>query len=58
LLYPPNLALTDAAKKRLEAIQEFSQLGSGYQLAMLDMEIRGLEDHGFALGFAPCQVPD
>jgi len=44
LLYPPNLELTDMAKKRLDAIQEFSRLGSGYQLAMRDMEIRGLGD--------------
>jgi transcription-repair coupling factor (superfamily II helicase) len=44
LLYPPNLELTDSAKRRLHAIQEFSQLGSGYQLAMRDMEIRGLGD--------------
>jgi hypothetical protein len=44
LLYPPNLELTYAAKKRLDAIQEFSQLGSGYQQAMRDMEIRGLGD--------------
>jgi transcription-repair coupling factor (superfamily II helicase) len=44
LLYPPNLELTDSAKRRLDAIQEFSQLGSGYQLAMRDMEIRGLGD--------------
>ncbi|MEO0886741.1 MAG: TRCF domain-containing protein, partial [Cyanobacteria bacterium J06648_10] len=30
------------ARKRLRAIQEFTQLGSGYQLAMRDMEIRGI----------------
>jgi len=34
--------LTDAARQRLRAIQEFTQLGSGYQLAMRDMEIRGV----------------
>jgi transcription-repair coupling factor (superfamily II helicase) len=34
--------LSDEARKRLRAIQEFSQLGSGYQLAMRDMEIRGV----------------
>ncbi|WP_199249902.1 transcription-repair coupling factor [[Phormidium] sp. ETS-05] len=34
--------LTDAARARLRAIQEFTQLGSGYQLAMRDMEIRGV----------------
>lgn len=41
LLYPQHKKLTDAAKKRLRALQEFTQLGSGYQLAMRDMEIRG-----------------
>ena len=35
-------SLTEAAVKRLRAIQEFTQLGSGYQLAMRDMEIRGV----------------
>jgi RecG-like helicase len=33
--------LTDNAKKRLEAIQEFSDLGSGFRLAMRDLEIKG-----------------
>lgn len=42
LLYPQLKALTDVAKKRLRALQEFTQLGSGYQLAMRDMEIRGV----------------
>ena len=42
LLYPRNRKLTDKARKRLRAIQEFTQLGSGYQLAMRDMEIRGV----------------
>ncbi len=37
-------ALSDDARKRLRAIQEFTQLGSGYQLAMRDMEIRGVGD--------------
>ncbi|MGB6168233.1 MAG: TRCF domain-containing protein, partial [Geitlerinemataceae cyanobacterium] len=32
----------EVAQKRLRALQEFSQLGSGYQLAMRDMEIRGV----------------
>ena len=35
-------SLTPAARSRLRAIQEFVQLGSGYQLAMRDMEIRGV----------------
>ena len=34
--------LSDTARQRLRAIQEFAQLGSGYQLAMRDMEIRGV----------------
>lgn len=42
LLYPKQSSLTDKARKRLRAIQEFTQLGSGYQLAMRDMEIRGV----------------
>jgi transcription-repair coupling factor (superfamily II helicase) len=42
LLYPSGMALSDQARQRLRAIQEFTQLGSGYQLAMRDMEIRGV----------------
>lgn len=42
LFYPKQLRLQDAARQRLRAIQEFTQLGSGYQLAMRDMEIRGV----------------
>ncbi|WP_330204206.1 transcription-repair coupling factor [Cyanobacterium sp. Dongsha4] len=42
LLYPNDEILSDIAKKRLRALQEFSQLGSGYHLAMRDMEIRGV----------------
>jgi len=42
LLYPRHRQLTDAARKRLRALQELTQLGSGYQLAMRDMEIRGV----------------
>lgn len=41
-LFYPKQSLTDKARKRLRAIQEFTQLGSGYQLAMRDMEIRGV----------------
>ncbi len=48
LFYPTTasggIALTDDAQKRLRAIQEFTQLGSGYQLAMRDLEIRGAGD--------------
>ncbi len=42
LLYPSKGELTETARKRLRALQEFSQLGSGYQLATRDMEIRGV----------------
>jgi len=42
LFYPGDASLSEAARKRLRAIQEFAQLGSGYQLAMRDMEIRGV----------------
>ena len=42
LFYPKQRSLSEAARKRLRAIQEFTQLGSGYQLAMRDMEIRGV----------------
>lgn len=51
-LYPSNEVLTETAKNRLEAIKEFSTLGSGYQIAIRDMEIRGVgnllgqEQHG------------
>ena len=41
LLTPPPEALTAQAKKRLEAIQHMEQLGSGFYLAMHDLEIRG-----------------
>lgn len=41
LLYPKNMILKEEAQKRLHAIREFSQLGSGYRIAMKDLEIRG-----------------
>lgn len=44
LFYPQQSRLTDEARMRLRAIQEFAQLGSGYQLAMRDLEIRGAGD--------------
>jgi transcription-repair coupling factor (superfamily II helicase) len=47
LLIPPEEALGAQAKKRLEAIQSMEQLGSGFYLAMHDLEIRGA---GEALG--------
>ena len=42
LFYPRNEKLNDSSRQRLKAIQEFSELGSGFQLAMRDMEIRGV----------------
>ncbi|MGE5815611.1 MAG: TRCF domain-containing protein, partial [Acidobacteriota bacterium] len=41
LLIPPEEALSPVAKKRLAAIREFSDLGSGFRIAALDLEIRG-----------------
>lgn len=42
LFYPKESTLSEQARQRLKAIQEFTQLGSGYQLATRDMEIRGV----------------
>jgi transcription-repair coupling factor (superfamily II helicase) len=41
LLIPPEEALSPVARKRLTAIKEFSELGSGFRVAALDLEIRG-----------------
>jgi transcription-repair coupling factor (superfamily II helicase) len=41
LLIPGDLLLSDVARQRIEAIEEFSELGSGLQLAGRDLEIRG-----------------
>jgi transcription-repair coupling factor (superfamily II helicase) len=41
LLVPPEDNLSAVAKKRLAAIREFSDLGSGFRVAALDLEIRG-----------------
>jgi transcription-repair coupling factor (superfamily II helicase) len=41
LLIPPEDSLSAVAKKRLAAIREFSDLGSGFRVAALDLEIRG-----------------
>ncbi|MGH9386415.1 MAG: transcription-repair coupling factor [Vicinamibacterales bacterium] len=41
LLIPPEEALSPVARKRLSAIREFSELGSGFRVAALDLEIRG-----------------
>ncbi|MEN9243666.1 MAG: transcription-repair coupling factor [Gloeomargarita sp. DG02_5_bins_242] len=44
LTYPSPELLSDEAKARLRAIQEFAHLGSGYQLALRDLDIRGAGD--------------
>ncbi len=41
LFYPQNKALSDVAMKRLQVISDFTELGSGFKIAMKDMEIRG-----------------
>ncbi|HZK07791.1 MAG TPA: transcription-repair coupling factor [Bacteroidales bacterium] len=41
LLSPPLSSLTTEARKRLKAIEEFSNLGSGFNIAMRDLDIRG-----------------
>jgi len=41
LLSPPISTLTHEAKRRLKAIEEFSELGSGFNIAMQDLDIRG-----------------
>ena len=57
--YRRDKALTEIASKRLEAIKQFTELGSGFKIALRDLEIRGAgnilgpEQHGFvaAVGF-------
>jgi transcription-repair coupling factor (superfamily II helicase) len=59
LLVPKGRAISMTARKRLSAIEEFSELSSGFKLAMRDLEIRGAgnilgaEQHGhmLAIGF-------
>jgi len=59
LLYPRGMPLSEEAGQRLQAMQEFVELGSGFKLAMRDLEIRGAgnllgpEQHGHlaAVGF-------
>lgn len=41
LMYQPGKVLTDLARKRLTAIREFTEFGSGFKLAMRDLELRG-----------------
>lgn len=58
-LFRPQKVLSETAQNRLKAIREFTSLGSGYQIALRDMEIRGVgnilgaEQHGhmIAVGF-------
>lgn len=44
LLYKPHKQMTEAARKRLQAIQDFTELGSGYKIAQRDLVIRGAGD--------------
>ncbi|BDR60936.1 transcription-repair coupling factor [Lactobacillus xylocopicola] len=52
-LYQPNKVLTEVGEKRLEAIRDFTELGSGFKIAMRDLSIRGAgnmlgaQQHGF-----------
>lgn len=41
LLIPPDQELTDIARRRLAALKEFSDLGAGFKIAALDLELRG-----------------
>ena len=41
LLVPPDTVLSEIARKRLAAIREFSELGAGFRIAALDLELRG-----------------
>src|SRR5262249_11743708 len=56
LLVPSRRVLTEDAEKRLRVIEEFDELGVGFQVALKDMEIRGAgnllepERHGSSLG--------
>lgn len=55
LTYRKDKVMTEDAVKRLQAIKEFTQLGSGFKIALRDMEIRGAgnilgpEQHGFMM---------
>lgn len=41
---PPYSAMSDDARKRIQALEQFSELGSGFNIAMKDLEIRGAGD--------------
>jgi len=67
LLVPPEATLSGIARQRLAALREFSELGSGFRLAALDLELRGAgnilgrQQHGHinAIGFdLYCQMLD
>ena len=59
LFYPQGWAITEGAQKRLRVIEEFTDLGSGFKIALRDLEIRGTgnilgsEQHGhiIAVGY-------
>jgi transcription-repair coupling factor (superfamily II helicase) len=59
LLVPPDAEVTPLARRRLAALREFSELGAGFRIAALDLELRGAgnllgrEQHGHitAIGF-------
>jgi len=59
LLVPPETTLSEIARKRLSAMKEFSELGAGFRIAALDLELRGAgnllgrQQHGHieAVGF-------
>src|SRR5882724_9262473 len=59
LLVPPETVISDIARKRLSAMKEFSELGAGFRIAALDLELRGAgnmlgrQQHGHieAIGF-------
>ena len=58
-LHSANKVLTETAEERLQAIKEFTELGSGFKIAMRDLNIRGAgnllgkQQHGFidSVGF-------
>jgi transcription-repair coupling factor (superfamily II helicase) len=41
---PPYSAMTDDARKRIQALEQYNELGSGFNIAMKDLEIRGAGD--------------
>ena len=41
LMYQPDKVLTEVSEKRLQAMRDFTELGSGFKIAMRDLSIRG-----------------